>query len=95
MMQEDDDGLFEVEKIVQHRQTPGKKDNYQLFIKWFGYPASDNTWEPLQDIYETIPGMVDDYFLKENKKAIVDKKTGKTKVISLEKKVSPNHKASI
>ncbi|KAI9577063.1 hypothetical protein GQX74_014991 [Glossina fuscipes] len=35
---------FVVEKIVDKRITPDGKVEY--FIKWRGYPSSENTWEP-------------------------------------------------
>ena len=34
---------WEVESIVKHRGT-GKRREY--FIKWKGYPSSEDTWEP-------------------------------------------------
>jgi hypothetical protein len=41
---------YEVESIVGHRQFGrGKKLHY--LIKWKGYPASDNTWEPEEDVH--------------------------------------------
>ncbi|TPX52903.1 hypothetical protein PhCBS80983_g06422 [Powellomyces hirtus] len=33
---------YEGEKIMQHRHRCGK---LQFYIKWKGYPSSDNTWE--------------------------------------------------
>jgi hypothetical protein len=41
---------YEVESIVAHRQFGrGKKLHY--LIKWKGYPASDNTWEPEENVH--------------------------------------------
>jgi hypothetical protein len=41
---------YEVESIVAHRHFGrGKKLHY--LIKWKGYPASDNTWEPEKNIH--------------------------------------------
>ena len=47
------DVLFEVEKIVD-----GPNDRQEFFIKWDGYPDSQNTWEPLENLPED---MVDEY----------------------------------
>ena len=34
---------WEIEKITRHRR---KGNQWQYFIKWKGYPTSDNSWEP-------------------------------------------------
>merc|ERR1711871_1013025 len=34
---------FEVEAIVKKRETKGLKEYY---VKWKGFPSSENTWEP-------------------------------------------------
>ena len=52
---------YEVEKIVESRQK-GKKTEY--LVKWKGYPASQNTWEPPANL-EEVQDMVDAF---ENKK---------------------------
>ena len=78
--------MYEVEKIVEHRLA-SKKGHYDLFIKWLNFPASENSWEPLSGLYDTIKEMIDDYFLKENQKVTVDKRTGKTTITSLQKMV--------
>jgi hypothetical protein len=36
---------YEVERVVNHRHH-GRNRMLQYFIKWKGYPESDNTWEP-------------------------------------------------
>src|SRR5258708_6220731 len=41
---------YEVEHLVNHRRH-GKSRMLQYFVKWKGYPKSDNTWEPAQNIH--------------------------------------------
>jgi hypothetical protein len=43
----DDGGLeFEVEKLLLHRIR--KRGKTEFLVKWLGYPAEHNTWEPLE-----------------------------------------------
>src|SRR5258708_4752600 len=41
---------YEVEHLVNHRRH-GRSRTLQYFMKWKGYPKSDNTWEPAQNIH--------------------------------------------
>ena len=41
---------YEVEHIVNHR-CHGQARRLQYLIKWTGYPASDNTWEPADQVH--------------------------------------------
>ena len=41
---------YEVERIVNHRRH-GRARRLQYLIKWKGYPESDNTWEPADQIH--------------------------------------------
>ena len=43
----DDEPEYEVEKILKHRKA-GR--GYQYWIKWRGYPNSENTWEPRRNL---------------------------------------------
>src|SRR5713226_2510059 len=41
---------YEVEHLVNHRRH-GRSRALQYFVKWKGYPESDNTWESARDIH--------------------------------------------
>lgn len=41
---------FEVEKIVDHRQTRNGKNEY--LVKWKGYPLEEDGWEPEANLQE-------------------------------------------
>jgi hypothetical protein len=54
---------------MKHRhRTPRNTDERQLelFIKWKKYPESDNTWEPLYDLYDDIRNLTKEYFKERN-----------------------------
>jgi hypothetical protein len=44
---------FEVEQIISVRQF-GKQKAWQYLVKWKGYPESENTWEPLQNLKNSM-----------------------------------------
>jgi hypothetical protein len=59
------DGFFEVEQITKHRHRVPRNTNerqLELNIKWKGFPMSDNTWEPLYDLYDDIKSLTKKYF---------------------------------
>ncbi len=49
---------FEVERIVTHWEF-GRSKRLQYLIKWKGYPESDNTWEPADQVH--APQLVKHY----------------------------------
>ncbi len=49
---------FEVERIVSHR-TFGRSKHLQYLIKWKGYPESDNSWEPADQVH--APDLIKSY----------------------------------
>src|SRR6266403_235282 len=49
---------YEVEQIVAHR-TFGRSKRLQYLIKWKGYPESDNSWEPADQVH--APDLVKRY----------------------------------
>ena len=52
----DDGEVYEVEKILDTRLERGKK---QYFIKWKNYPASENTWEPSDNV--DCPDLIEEF----------------------------------
>lgn len=58
---------YALEKIISHRITKQTEDSitYQsieILVKWEGYAACDNTWEPLTSIYFDIKALTRRYF---------------------------------
>ena len=51
--QDDSDDPFIVEKIVEKRYN-SKKVQYEYLVKWIGYSSTENTWELLTNIPDTI-----------------------------------------
>lgn len=43
-----EEGFYEVEGIVQHREkgVARGKPVYEYWVKWAGYPESENSWVP-------------------------------------------------
>ena len=49
---------YEVEQILSHR-TFGRQKQLQYLVKWKGYPSSDNTWEPAENIH--VDDLIQEY----------------------------------
>src|SRR5580693_8719217 len=52
---------YEVELIINHRHH-GKKRQLQYLIRWKGYSAADDTWEPADQVH--APDLVRRYHQK-------------------------------
>lgn len=48
--------LYTVEKILSKRYMNGK---VQYYLKWLGYPESENTWEPKENL--KCPSLISDF----------------------------------
>ena len=49
---------YEVESVVSKRETEEGKVEY--LVKWKGYDASDNTWEPVENL-ESSQELIDEF----------------------------------
>jgi hypothetical protein len=49
---------YQVECIMGHQKT-GRGNKLQYLVKWVGYPESDNTWEPVDQIH--APDLIKHY----------------------------------
>ena len=54
------DEVYEVETILNHRKRGW---GYQYFVKWWGYPISDASWE-LEHVYSDDGDMLTQYKLR-------------------------------
>lgn len=69
----DDTEEWEVEAIINDRRHYGKK---QYLVKWLGYPSSDNTWEPEENIANATEAL--SAYLKQRGEKISHKRGGKS-----------------
>jgi transposase InsO family protein len=51
-------GAFLIEDVRGHKKVKGK---IHYLVKWLGYPAEFNTWEPLQNILKPAGGLINNY----------------------------------
>lgn len=56
----DEKGLC-VERILRWRNTAG---GVQLRVRWLGFEACDDTWEPLETLFEDVPELIQEYVAK-------------------------------
>ena len=49
---------WEVKAIRAHRYS-GRQKKLQYLVKWLGYPESDNTWEPAENLH--ADDLIQDY----------------------------------
>ena len=69
----EDSQKYNVERIVDYKEENGEQF---LFIKWEDYADDQNTWEPLDSIFNDLQSMVEQFFFERDKKIIrsVDRK---------------------
>ena len=55
---------YEIEWIMNHRKL---KDGYKYFVLWKGYPITEATWEPEQNL-EYLKEILDEYWTIQRQK---------------------------
>jgi hypothetical protein len=56
------DDFYTIEDIRNHRIVNGKE--IHCYVKWFGYPENENTWQPIEQLMEDTPTTALEYFKK-------------------------------
>ena len=57
IINEEIDG-YKIEAILAHRMN---RTEHEVYIKWLGIDALENTWEPLRDIYDNHKKCLKEY----------------------------------
>merc|ERR1712203_1084631 len=73
---------YEVESVVSKRET--EKGEVEYLVKWKGWNASDNTWEPVENL-ESSQELIDEFEGRTENAAIEE--DGKDSTGKMEKKV--------
>ena len=60
------DDVFQVEKFINWRITDD--DEMEVRVRWLGFTAAGDSWEPPQRLHEDVPVMLEQYFKAEMEK---------------------------
>ncbi|CEP18616.1 hypothetical protein [Parasitella parasitica] len=62
-VEEEEDAIYEVEEIVDHRRSKTKHNMVEYLIKWKDYAPEFNTWEKEHNVYSK--GLINIYWAKQ------------------------------
>ncbi len=78
---------FEVEKILD-AQPRGRGHKMHFLVKWKGYPTSDNSWEPRENLH--ADRLIKEYNKKKQRQAEPKRKGVKSRRARMEEKIPPS-----
>ncbi|KAL8599101.1 hypothetical protein ACOMHN_007817 [Nucella lapillus] len=86
----DDEEYFEVEKIMSRK----KRDGVFLYrVRWKGYPPSNDTWEPVDNL-DVVKDMVEEFDAKEEQKTKARQEERHLRKLRMEGKKLPGEESS-
>ena len=50
--------IYQVEKIVNRKAIKGRDNEYLYEVQWAGYSSEDNTWEPLENLTDSMDTVI-------------------------------------
>ena len=74
--QSSDNQMYDVEKIVDKRETP--QNGVEYLIKWKGYNDSENEWKPIVELV-FITDLIEEFEAEQKKTKAVAKQSAKKK----------------
>jgi hypothetical protein len=57
----DESEKFEISELLDIKTTTS---GYSILVSWLGFDSSDNSWEPINQIYEDIPLILHDFLIR-------------------------------
>jgi hypothetical protein len=58
---------FEISELLDIRSS---SSGYEILVRWLGFDKSDDTWEPVQQIFEDIPLILHDFLIQKGQEDI-------------------------
>ena len=52
---------FKVEELLDYREMDD--DTLEIRVRWFGFTAQDDSWEPVGRLFEDMPTLVQRYLI--------------------------------
>jgi hypothetical protein len=80
------DDIYTAEKILGHKGPANKRF---FLVKWQGYPASENTWEPEENLL-TCQGLLDNYWSVRNAAQESEVKNAESENSEASLEIAPN-----
>jgi hypothetical protein len=54
---------YDISELIDIKTTTS---GYEVLVRWLGFDPVDDTWEPIQSLYEDIPLILHDFLIRKN-----------------------------